>query len=142
MSNEALQFSFNFVNVGGCNECGVPVLLECEFHKARENDHKNFYCPNGHPLHYPQETVEEKLRKELAQKEKFLQNAQKRTEWVEQDAKRARERADAAERSRAAYKGQLTRVKNGVCPCCRRNFQNLKKHMATKHPGYMAGDEK
>lgn len=142
MSDALLQFCFDFVNVGGCNECGVPVLLEQAFCKARKEDHKSFYCPNGHPLHYPQETVEEKLRKELAQKEKFLQNAQKRTEWAEQAAKQAKERAAKADRSRAAYKGQLTRVKNGVCPCCRRNFTDLRRHMKTKHPGYMAEDEK
>jgi hypothetical protein len=130
MSNEALQFVLGFVNVGGCCECGTPMILEREFHRNRKSDHKNFYCPNGHPQHFPQKTEEEKLREALAQKEKFLQNAQKRTEWAEQDARQAKKRA-------AAYKGQLTRVKNGVCPCCRRNFVNLRRHMATKHPGYM-----
>ena len=29
---------------------------------------------------------------------------------------------------------QLKRVHNGVCPCCNRSFQNLQKHMKTKHP--------
>lgn len=137
MSNEALQFSFQFVNVGGCCKCGVPILLEREFHRNRRGDHANFYCPNGHPQHFPQKTEEEKLREELAQKEKFLQNAVKLREWAEQNAERAKERAAVAERSRAAYKGQLTRVKNGVCPCCRRNFANLRKHMVAKHPGYL-----
>ena len=46
----------------------------------------------------------------------------------------------AAERSAAAYKGHLTRVKrrvgNGVCPCCNRTFKNLADHMTTKHPDY------
>lgn len=137
MSNQTLQFCFDFVNVGVCNECGVPILLENTFYKARKEDHKNFYCSNGHTLHYPQQTEAEKLRAELAQKEKYLQNAQKHTEWAEQDARQARERADAAERSRAAYKGQLTRVKNGVCPCCKRHFGDLQRHMQTKHPGYL-----
>lgn len=141
MSNQALQFSFQFVNVGGCVVCGVPILLEAEFHRGRRERHDNFYCPNGHAQHFPQKTEAELLREQLAEKDKFLQNAKKCTEWAEQDAKRARERADAAERSRAAYKGQLTRVKNGVCPCCRRNFSDLRRHMKTKHPGYMAEDK-
>lgn len=34
------------------------------------------------------------------------------------------------------------RVSNGVCPCCRRSFENLQRHMATKHPAYAAPVEK
>ncbi len=135
--SSALQFAFNFVNVGGCCVCGVPIILEEEFHRGRRETHDTFYCPNGHAQRFPQKTEAELLKAQLAEKEKHLQNAQKRTEWAEQDAKRARERAEKLDRSRAAYKGQLTRVKNGVCPCCRRNFANIRKHMATKHPGYM-----
>lgn len=141
MSNQELQFSFNFVSCGGCCVCGVPIILENQFYRGKKEKHDNFYCPNGHAQHFPQKTEIEKLREELAQKDKYLQNAQKRTEWAEQAARQAREQKDKAERSRAAYKGQLTRVKNGVCPCCRRNFANLRKHMATKHPAYMATDE-
>jgi hypothetical protein len=25
-----------------------------------------------------------------------------------------------------------------VCPCCNRSFQNLRRHMATKHPEFNA----
>lgn len=50
-----------------------------------------------------------------------------------------RERRDM-ERSRNAYKGQVTKVKNrvskGVCPCCNRYFKNLHRHMENKHPDY------
>lgn len=37
---------------------------------------------------------------------------------------------------RGKLKAQTTRVKNGVCPCCNRSFQNLKRHMNTKHPNW------
>jgi hypothetical protein len=33
-------------------------------------------------------------------------------------------------------RNQLERVGNGVCPCCTRSFTNLRRHMATKHPGF------
>lgn len=31
---------------------------------------------------------------------------------------------------------KLRRVKNGVCPCCKRSFCNLMRHMKTKHPEF------
>jgi DNA repair exonuclease SbcCD ATPase subunit len=44
------------------------------------------------------------------------------------------------EKSLIAQKGVTTRIKNrasnGVCPCCNRTFQNLARHMHTKHPDF------
>ena len=45
-----------------------------------------------------------------------------------------------ANRSRAALKGQVTKIKRrvgkGICPCCRRNFANLRDHMEDEHPDW------
>lgn len=45
-----------------------------------------------------------------------------------------------AERQRDASKKShrkiRDRVKNGVCPCCNRSFQNLLRHMRTEHPDF------
>lgn len=55
-------------------------------------------------------------------------------------ADRMRDEKEAAERRVSAAKGQVTKLKNrtaaGVCPCCTRSFENLKRHMATKHPAF------
>lgn len=127
-----------------CVSCGVVYGLSSKFARDRRDDHATFYCPNGHSQWYPGETEAEKLKKQLAESQKFLANAQKRVEWAEQGEKNARERADRAQRSAASYRGKLTHVKKrvaaGCCPCCRRNFQNLQRHMATQHPAY--GSEK
>lgn len=50
----ALQFAQNFVNCGGCRTCGAALILEKTFYEARRQDHKNFFCPNGHSQYYPQ----------------------------------------------------------------------------------------
>ena len=34
---------------------------------------------------------------------------------------------------------ELQRVEHGVCPCCKRSFSALARHMATKHPEYADG---
>ncbi len=40
-------------------------------------------------------------------------------------------------------KKKLERIAHGVCPCCNRSFQNLRRHMSVKHPGFAdSGEER
>lgn len=41
-----------------------------------------------------------------------------------------------AERARVALIRDRHRFANGVCPCCNRSFEALRRHMATQHPDY------
>ena len=106
--------------------CGVVYAISEAFEKARRRDHKTFYCPNGCSRHFPQQTDEEVLRRQLEQ-------AQRRAASAEGQATRA-------EYQRRAAVGQVTKIKkrvaNGVCPCCQRTFRDLASHMADKHPDY------
>jgi hypothetical protein len=94
-----------------CCECGT-VFGIVERHQAQLRESSaTFYCPNGHELVYG-ESETERLKRDLYR----------------------------AEADRKYYKTQLTRTKNriagGVCPCCNRSFENLRRHMATKHANY------
>jgi len=108
-----------------CGECGVHFCVTGPFHRERRERKLAWHCPNGHQRVYG-ETDAERLKRELAAKEQEL----------------AREREQVARRDRAlaASRGQLTKIKNriqnGVCPCCRRSFQNLMRHMSTQHPDW------
>jgi uncharacterized Zn-finger protein len=85
---------------------------------------KTWYCPNGHPRIYT-DTLEDKLEREKARSARLV---------AERDQLDASNRAL---RGVVTRKGrQLARVKAGVCPCCNRTFQNLVRHMETKHPDY------
>lgn len=57
----------------------------------------------------------------------------RRNEELREEAKRERNRANG-------YKGHATRItkraKAGVCPCCNRSFENLRRHMASQHPTF------
>lgn len=109
-----------------CGNCGVTFGLDDVYQKALVKSHATFYCPNGHASHYLGESEADKLRRQL--------------EWAQNDATSQRERREAAERSRAALKGQVTRIKNrvaaGKCPCCRTKFADLASHMAESHPDF------
>jgi septal ring factor EnvC (AmiA/AmiB activator) len=97
-----------------------------ELRDRRLEDHKAWYCPNGHSQSYTGKTEAEKLRERL--------------ERVEIQRDHAREEAERQKRIAAAAKGQATKAKNraakGVCPHpdCKRSFVDVARHVATKHP--------
>lgn len=119
-----------------CCNCGIVFGMTKGFQAEaiRQRRNKTFYCPNGHPQHYLGESDAQKLRN--AQDELERQKARTQREV---DQRNAAERSAqgfkiAASRARNERDRIKTRVQNGVCPCCQRTFQNLAKHMKTKHP--------
>lgn len=78
-----------------------------------------------------------------------LQDLQVELEEALQKTKERVERKDQEitflNRQIAAQRGQTTKLKNriakGVCPCCQRSFQNLKRHMESQHPDFSTGME-
>jgi hypothetical protein len=117
-----------------CATCGVIFALEDTYDECRRKDGRGFYCPNGHSLSY-KTTETDRLRKELDNTKRRLESAQREANWQGQ---RALENA----RSAAAYKGHLTRIRRriaaGVCPCCRRTFSNVERHIQGQHPEFVA----
>lgn len=107
-----------------CGECGVIFGMTTDYYKKRHEDHKTWYCPNGHGRAYLAESKAEKYKR-------MLEAERTRLQWE-------RDQREATERSLAATKGQVTKLKKrasaGVCPCCNRQFQNVKLHMSKKHP--------
>lgn len=130
----------DLINAGVCYKCKAPIALPEDLYTAAHRSSAiTFYCAHGHPQHYPEGPTEaDKLRAErdrLKQEQAYYEDRLR-------DEREARERA---ERSTTALKGQVTKLKNraaaGVCPCCTRSFENLKRHMATKHPDFTSEAE-
>lgn len=113
-----------------CSSCSIDFGIGAQFMKNRRQDHGTFYCPNGHSQWYPQDNEETKQRK--------------RAEQAEARARSWQDQAEAAERSRIAQKAATTRLQKrvaaGVCPCCHRSFQNLRRHITGQHPDFTEGD--
>jgi len=49
-----------------CPSCGLWYPLPTHYEDARREDHKTFYCPNGHSCYYPQQTDRELLHSQNA----------------------------------------------------------------------------
>lgn len=105
-----------------CYKCGMPFGVPTHWRNKRMEDQETFHCPNGHSQHYTRSEVQ-RLRTELDKQ-------RRKTELAQADAIQARNQRD---RSRKAHRRMRDRVRNGVCPCCNRTFQNLLRHMRTKH---------
>jgi hypothetical protein len=111
-----------------CCNCGIDYMVPDWFNKRCLESGVTFYCPAGHPQVYRKSELV-KLREQIA--------------MLEGRARHLDDQRQAAERSAAAFKGEVTklrsRVANGVCPCCHRTFVNVARHMQTKHPDFQDG---
>ena len=109
-----------------CYSCSTVWAMPTQFVTNRRNDHRDFYCPNGHAQRYYGKSQAEKLKDRLAAEQ--ARHDQTRAELADQ------------KRAHAATKGQLTKVRRrvaaGVCPCCKRSFRQLRAHMKRMHPEY------
>lgn len=116
-----------------CCDCGVMFGIEASHRAELLQNHAWFYCPNGHRQHYTAETEADKVRREL-------KRVREHADWLADLERQEREARQAADRSRAALKGQVTRIKRkvaaGQCPCCRTKFADLAAHMAESHPDF------
>lgn len=123
-----------------CGMCGILFAIDGQFQRDRLADKARFYCPNGHGISYAGKSETQKLKEQLEEERRQRQRAEQnvahqadRRREAEEEAKRERNRANG-------YKGHATRItkraKAGVCPCCNRSFENLRRHMDTKHPQF------
>lgn len=110
-----------------CCKCGTVFAFAEELRqKCLDNHARQFYCPNGHPQHYIGDTKAERLEREL----KWARSTRDRNA-------RERDHAEARRRGQLAANTRLKkRVANGVCPCCKRTFKDLHRHMAGQHPDF------
>lgn len=117
-----------------CSSCGVVFAVAASYENERRQDRKTFWCPNGHALRFNGRTKDEEIRE--------LKQTIERRERALNDVREQRDRASrsaqgykiAASRARGERDRIKTRVAAGVCPCCNRTFQQLARHMASKHP--------
>lgn len=88
-----------------CFKCGVRFAMEANFNHERMDKGLPFYCPNGHEQIYGKSNA---MRLEEANRALAQSQAETR-----------------AAKERLAVK--LRRVDKGICPCCKRHFENLKR---------------
>lgn len=116
-----------------CCHCGTTWAMDRDILVKRKNSGESMWCPVCGTAQRWSKTEADILREKLRAQEAIARDEK-------ENARRARQDAEHFEKSRNAYKGQVTRLKNrasaGVCPCCNRHFEALERHMKTKHPEF------
>lgn len=127
----------SMINAGPCCRCKSDIWLPTDlYNSAKRSPRISFWCAYGHEQHFCEGPSDlDKMRQE---RDRLAQRVAERDDEI----RRQRELREAAERRTAAARGQVTKIKNrvghGVCPCCNRSFENLARHMNSKHPGFSA----
>lgn len=127
--------------VVSCCVCGVTYAIPKSFDDSAlkyRGDQPNGWsicCPFGHTWHYVGQTDEERLRAQL--RESRARSGRLAADLDQTKASLRGTRANAA-RTRKELSRTKERVAAGVCPCCNRTFKQLARHMATRHPNYVA----
>lgn len=111
-----------------CGSCGIVFAMPSAKYDQCRTKGGNFFCPNGHARVFREPDVK-RLERELAQERQ--QHDQCRA-----DRDHAENRARTLKGVVTKKRKQLDRVSKGVCPCCNRSFENLHRHMQTKHPEF------
>lgn len=107
-----------------CCSCGITFAMpEHMLNKRRNTPDIEFFCPNGHSLVF-RKSKEKELRELAEQRMREAQNA-----LANKDAQLIQ-----LEDQLKKQQNKLNRVQKGVCPCCNRSFQDLARHMESKHP--------
>lgn len=117
-----------------CCNCHMLFAVTTDFQRDRTEDHKYFFCPNGHQQHYTGKTEAQEQKERADRLAAQVERANRRAANAQEDAR-------AAHASLVTTKGHLTRAKkraaHGVCPCCSRTFANVARHVAGQHPDFV-----
>jgi hypothetical protein len=102
------------LTVEDCCNCGIRFAMSSDLNRRlRDKPGSTFWCPAGHAQHYTGKSVRQKL-----------EDAEAR-EVALRDQLHAAE-ADA-EATRVRLLRDRHRFANGVCPCCNRSFENVRR---------------
>lgn len=132
-----VELTLETITCGGCGSTfGVDSVRYARYRERGEA----VRCPNPKcpwDSMVPKESEANRLKKQLLAEAARADRANEARRWAEEAAEREKRR-------HAATKGKLTkerkRVGKGVCPCCNRSFDNLRRHMETKHPEFHAAE--
>lgn len=118
-----LEQEFTLISPGCCNgpDFAMPEPTVRYLKKKRQAWHCP-WCGQGRVFRVGESEEQKQIRRlesDLTREKIAKLEAEQRAENIGRQYSRIRER-----------------VKNGVCPCCNRTFENLARHMKTKHPDF------
>lgn len=111
-----------------CGNCGVFHAIPTAMYESCRSEGGFWHCPNGHSRGWSEGSISrerDRLKQKVAQLDDEIA-ALKLSEAT------AQKKLVAAKRRAVA----------GVCPCCNRTFDNVQRHMKSKHPNVVPMTQK
>ena len=116
-----------------CGTCGGVYAISERFRREKRDNGGYWNCPYCKCRWGFGESELDRVRKELKSETDCLTRERSRHDQTRAD----RDHKEAQRRAEKAAKTKIQRrVGAGVCPCCKRHFTNLERHMKTKHPNF------
>jgi hypothetical protein len=122
---------YNDLEVTICT-CGVLFAMPQRLLEVCREQGRDFYCPNGHCLTFTETEIDRARKERDAAKNRAAREAARR-EQAEAEARAQKGRATRFKNDRDRDR---RRVAHGVCPCCKRSFKQLRRHMLSQHPKF------
>lgn len=113
----------NEFSAATCCLCGIRFGIPNTRFRYLHEHGGNFFCPNGHVLHFNDSLVQQ-LQREIQALQTELNQTRNALSDQRQFVKKIRAKAEVRRR----------RINAGVCPHCNRSFVALARHIRTKHP--------
>lgn len=130
----SLQLTIDMVAITcGHADCDMVFMMPKRWYEKRCEDHKSWYCPNGHCRSFLAESDKERLER-AARRAQELLDQERRSHEITKNLRLAAE--EESTRLNKKVRRLKKRAAAGCCPCCQRNFGNLAAHMKTKHPDF------
>ena len=107
------------IGIFWCSECNSPIALTNQQYQRHKENGTTFWCSAGHSQIFTQ-SENQKLA-EAQGRVTFLETKVRNTEGMLTAEVKKRRRLEK-------------RVNNGVCIHCHRTFQQLARHVKSKHP--------
>lgn len=107
-----------------CCACGILFAMPQQVNERLRTKGGAFYCPNGHSQFYTEPDIEV-LKRKLRATENRASNLEYQLNGALDDLATKKKEIRTIKR----------RVHTGTCIHCHRHFENLERHMKTKHPG-------
>ena len=118
-----------------CGECSIVFAMPTSKYNRCRDQGEGWCCPNGHNRVFCK-SENAKLQEQLnAERQKAVREQQAR----EQSQAETNELREKNNKITGKLSRVYKRVRNGVCPCCNRHFDNLEGHMKTKHGSRKGG---
>jgi hypothetical protein len=129
---ETLTFNVRLTTIH-CGECGGSYAINERYRRQKEEQGGTWTCPYCKCGWGYVKSELDRAREQLQRTQTELRLANDRKEYYRNESEHFR-------RSRDGIKGVLTKVKRrvgkGTCPCCKRHFVNVERHMKVKHPTF------